>query len=36
MLRFHLIAPRYPRRYIGRHRARFAFWLLGAGAPRGQ
>jgi hypothetical protein len=35
MLRFQsLIAPRYPRRYIGRHRARFAFWLLGAGTPR--
>jgi hypothetical protein len=29
-----LIAPRYPRRYIGRHRARFVIRFIGSNASR--
>lgn len=29
-----LIAPRYPRRYVGRHRARFVIRLIGTNGSR--
>ena len=31
-----LMAPRYPRRYVGRHRARFVIRLIGTNGQRNQ